>query len=122
MLIFCFHWLPTCQTHILTVLNKPHIYSLAKVMKQLIVWSAMVTDSTASYLLIVLLYCIIFCFHWFPICQTHILTVLNKPHIYSLSEIMKQLIVGSALVTASYLLISVLSSVFTGCLHVRLIY
>ena len=79
--------------------------------------SAMGTDSTASYLLIS-----VFCFHWLPTCQTHILTVLNKPHIYSLSEIMKQLIVGSALVTASYLLISVLSSVFTGCLPVSVIF
>src|SRR6218665_1844162 len=49
-------------------------------------------------------------------------TVLNKPRIYSLSEIMKQLIVGSALMTASYLLISVLSSVFTGCLPVSVIF
>src|SRR6218665_1340670 len=61
-------------------------------------------------------------FHWLPTCQTHILTVLNKPHIYSLSEIMKQLILGSALVTESYLLISVLSSVFTGCLPVSVIF
>src|SRR6218665_863338 len=65
--------------------------------------------------------CIIFCVHWLPTCQTHIQTVVNKPHIYSLEKIMKQLIVWSALVTASYLL-SVLSSVFTGYLHVRLIY
>ena len=58
-------------------------------------------------MLLLLAKCIIFCVHWLPACQTPILTVANKPHIYSLSEIMKQLIVGSALMTASYLLISV---------------
>ena len=85
-------------------------------MKQLIVGSALVTD---SYLLIGVLSSV---FTGLPTCQTHILAVLNKPHIYSLSEIMKQLIVGSALMTASYLLISVLSSVFTGCLPLSVIF
>ena len=48
--------------------------------------------------------CIIFCVHWLPGFQTPTLTVSNKPHIYYLNQIIRQWIVWSALVTASYLL------------------
>src|SRR6218665_309956 len=64
--------------------------------------------------------CIIFCVHWLLGFQTPTLTVANKPPIYYLKQIIRQWIVWSALVTASYLL-TVLSSVFNGCLHVRLL-
>src|SRR6218665_3952681 len=33
--IFCVHWLPAFQTHLLTVVNKPHIYSLEKIINAL---------------------------------------------------------------------------------------
>jgi|SRR6218665_1717167 len=58
--------------------------------------------------------CIIFGVHWLPGFQTPILTVANKPHIYHLKQIIRQWIVLSALVTASYLL-NVLSSVLFIC-------
>src|SRR6218665_1217856 len=54
-IIFCVHWLPACQAHILTVVNKSHIYYLKPIIRQCIVWSAL---ATASCLLIVLVKCI----------------------------------------------------------------
>src|SRR6218665_20860 len=57
--------------------------------------------------------CIVFSVHWLLGFQTPTLTVANKPHIYYLKQIVRQWIVWSALVTASYLL-SVLSSVFNN--------
>src|SRR6218665_1661 len=58
--------------------------------------------------------CIIFCVHWLSGFQTPTLTVANKPHIYYLKQIIRQWIVWSALVTASYLL-NVLSIVLFIC-------
>src|SRR6218665_2927595 len=43
--IFCVHWLPGFQTPTLTVANKPHIYYLKQIIRQWIVWSALMTAS-----------------------------------------------------------------------------
>ena len=41
-MIFCVNWF---QTPALTVANKPHIYYLKQIIRQWIVWSALVTAS-----------------------------------------------------------------------------
>src|SRR6218665_275354 len=67
-IIFCVHWLPGFQTPTLTVANKPHIYYLKQIIRQWIVWSALVTAS--SYLLSVFIHSFILKTYIAPLQET----------------------------------------------------
>jgi len=70
-IIFCVHWLPHVRLLYLQWLTSL-IKANYKTMKSVVCLGHCLIFAK----------CIIFCVHWLPACQTPILTVANKPHIY----------------------------------------